>query len=303
MAFRVTDLLASQRFVANGAPSTVGSTGMPLVFAMNEASEHERSYEDIPYVSYEFPSAYRRQVLEGEPFVYYRGRKRRIGGRQPQVYLGVGIVGTVVPSQHHANRFICQIVDGSAFPFPVPFKDASGAPLEAGGARRGYYQRGVRRIPETAFQRILQAAGAQVATIEPVARPVSQARHMYARPETARAVEDYSRAAVQDQLLRQESGAVVVQMALNNPGYDLWTNTPGKRFIEVKGTQAQIPRFFLSEGERAFALKHTAEYALAVVYGIDLAAGTHRGIVWRRGALHANDRLTPHQWLGELDVA
>ena len=68
---------------------------MPLVFAMNDSSESSIEYADIPFVAYEYPVRYRKKIQPGRPFVYYRGRRRVGGGRQPQVYLGTGIVGDI----------------------------------------------------------------------------------------------------------------------------------------------------------------------------------------------------------------
>jgi hypothetical protein len=44
------------------------------------------------------------------------------------------------------------------FPEPVPFKDENGGPLEPGGSSRGYYQPGVRKIPEAVFLEIVSRA-------------------------------------------------------------------------------------------------------------------------------------------------
>jgi hypothetical protein len=117
---------------------------------MNEASESNLAYEDLPYVSYEYPVRYRRIVVPGTPFVYYRGRRTRRGGRQPQVYLGTGLIGDVRPSSR-TGRLICEIVEGEPFPAPLYFKDDQGFPLEPGGSRRGYYQPGVRDVDEATF--------------------------------------------------------------------------------------------------------------------------------------------------------
>lgn len=68
---------------------------MPLVFASNEETESGLSYDDRAGVSYEFPRMYRRLVVPGTRFLYYRGRRKVGGGRQPQVYFGSGLVGAI----------------------------------------------------------------------------------------------------------------------------------------------------------------------------------------------------------------
>lgn len=90
---------------------------MPLVLAMNDANQSDVSYEDIPYRSYEYPSRYRKRLVTGAPFVYYRGRQKVTGGRQPQVYLGAGVIGEISHSRNE-GRFVCEVLDGSRSPLP-----------------------------------------------------------------------------------------------------------------------------------------------------------------------------------------
>ena len=131
---------------------------MPLVFAENEASESGITYDDRTGVSYQYPRMYRRLIQPGERFLYYRGRKKRGGGRAPQVYFGTGVVGAIKIDPHDSTRLCCDVLDYRAFATPVPFKDSSGGYLEDGGSRRGYFQRGVRKISDTEFQRITTLA-------------------------------------------------------------------------------------------------------------------------------------------------
>lgn len=131
---------------------------MPLVFAENEATESGITYDDRTGVSYQYPRMYRRLIQPGERFLYYRGRKRSRGGRAPQVYFGTGIVGSTKIDPEDSSRLRCDVLDYRAFSTPVPFKDVSGRYLEDGGARRGYFQRGVRRISDAEFRRIIDLA-------------------------------------------------------------------------------------------------------------------------------------------------
>lgn len=77
-------------------------------------------------------------------------------------------------------------------------------------------------------------------------------------------------------------------MPPNNPGHDIQVDrgAAGVLYVEVKGTARAAPVFLMSETERAFSELHQADYELLVVYGIDLAAGTHRVRV-RPGAVTA----------------
>lgn len=90
---------------------------MPLALAMNEATESGIAYEDVAFVSYEFPVRCRSMITPGERFIYYRGRRRSTGVRQAQVYLGAGTIGAVRPSQF-PGRLVCE-VEGTPFATPV----------------------------------------------------------------------------------------------------------------------------------------------------------------------------------------
>jgi uncharacterized protein DUF3883 len=277
--------------------------GMPLVLAMNEASESGISYDDVPYVSYEYPRSYRRRLTEGAAFVYYRGRKKAAGGRHVPAYLGTGIVGSVRPSGN-SDRLVCQVLDGTPFSEPVPFKTDDGKYLEPGGSRAGYYVQGVRAISDEAFVDILARAkrdGAELPNPPKAPRSSPSARNsLYAAGETGREVEDYSREVAVEYLLTKYPGCTVCHMPRNNPGYDLATNQMSAQFVEVKGTQAGFARFAMSEGERRFAEENRDAYLLIVVYGVDLDAETHSGIATARAPLGASFQMEPIQWAGRL---
>ena len=135
---------------------------MPLVLTQNDATEWGHDYADVLGVLYEYPPEYHQLIRPGSEFVYYRGRRRQGGGTQPQVYLGVGRVGSIHPSPRE-GRLMCLIEDYAVFGEPVPFK-VDGRYLEPGatplGGRAGlYYRRGVRKIEPRVFQQICELGG------------------------------------------------------------------------------------------------------------------------------------------------
>src|SRR5262249_10568892 len=129
---------------------------MPLVLAENEATESGIHYQDRTGISYQFPKMYLRLIKPGERFVYYRGRKKVTGGRAPQVYFGIGIVGAVRVDPAHSGRYVCDVLDYTPFPSPVFFRRGPSQYLES-RAGRGYFQRGVRTISDTDFAAIVAA--------------------------------------------------------------------------------------------------------------------------------------------------
>lgn len=270
---------------------------MPVVLATGAATASGHDYADELGTSYEFPNQYRRSISEGDVFVYYRGRRRSGGGQQLQVYLGIGVIGAVGTGR--APRLLqCSIEQYRPFSPPVFFKRPDGSYFEPGGIRRGYFQPGVRRIPDEVWEAIAAAGG--VGPDEAIAVEIAPGR--YAPAAEARLVELVSRRAVLAALRLRPDVYDVIEMPLNNPGYDLRAETPaGSLYVEVKGTQSGIPTFFLSESERTFAVAHADAYLLAVVTDVVLPNETWGGIRYLSDPPDAdNSHLRPHQWRGQL---
>jgi hypothetical protein len=125
----------------------------------------------------------------------------------------------------------------------------------------------------------------------------------YASAPDARETERQSRKAVSELLTRFVPRIEIVEMATNNPGFDLETSADRFRFVEVKGTIKRLPTFFMSEGERKFGAAHSDAYLLAVVYGMDLANESHKDIALSRAPLPTGDLLNPYQWAGQLPAS
>ena len=273
---------------------------MPLVFAENEETESGITYQDRTGVSYQYPRAYRRIIRSGERFVYYKGRRKRGGGRAPQVYFGVGLVGPTAPDPSRQDHFVCEILDYRAFLVAVPFRDPAGAYLESGGARRGYFQRGVRSISEQDFARILAAAqaGAEVGTVLDFPRGQGPLMPAYASPEKLRALEAFAVRVALDELRRRSSGSTPEPQPRNNPGFDiLLRGSDPDLYVEVKGTERGAPLFFLTDGELEFSKHNPDRFRLIVVYDIQIDQGTYK-VYWHEGAISSEGgfRLRPVQW-------
>lgn len=271
---------------------------MPLILTSNEATASGHIYEDITGVSYEYPARYRNVITEGERFIYYRGRQLPSGGRQPQVYFGSGVIGPVRPSQNQPDYFVCEVLDYYAFNTPLYFKDPNGAYLESGGARLGYFQPGVRRISEAEYIGILGAASALSRDPDDVKPSSGGGQGAYASPNVARDVDVYAMQVVVEHLRGQFPGRPIETQLHNNPGFDIrvGTATDVICYVEVKGTQAPHPRFYLSEGERLFSEQHADMYMLVVVYAVDIARRDHKLFVHRGFISSERFELQPVQW-------
>ncbi len=271
---------------------------MALVFASNEASESGLKYDDRTGVAYEFPGArYRKLVQPGERFVYYRGRRRSDGTRQRQVYFGTGVVGKIAPSMR-AGCLVCEVLDFHEFVEPVPFRRTDGSHLEPEGQRRGYFQPGVRIIPEEVFEDILWSAERLVSTPPPALDRAPYAAPVYASSEGIRAVERFAVEMTMRRLEQLYPDEPIVELPPSNPGFDLRIGDPNRivRFVEVKGTRQHAVAFFLTEGERRFSIEHGDRYLLSVVTGIDLEYGNYNIMLHQGPVTRSTFRLTPVQW-------
>jgi len=300
--------------LVNSSPEIAGGTTlsvrrlMPLIFAENESTESGITYADRTGVVYQFPRMYSQIIREGERFIYYRGRRRHDGSRAPQVYFGRGIVGRIWEDEGAEDRFLCEILDFEPFPSPVPFKDAGGVYLETGGARRGYFQRGVRMISEDDFRRILTAAEVEVeaTAVDEEERLGGEAlsRHpRYASTADGKLVEEFAVRWAIEEIRRRYPEASIELQPRNNPGFDVLVRTgPGDStlFVEVKGSRGG-PRFFLTEGERQFAVTNGGRYRLIVVHEICLASGRCK-TYWHEGAvsIETGFQLKAVQWACEV---
>jgi Domain of unknown function (DUF3883) len=277
---------------------------MPLVFSENEATESGITYEDRTGIAYQYPTIYRRLIRPGERFVYYKGRRKRGGGRMPQVYFGAGIVGSVGPDPSHSGRMVCSVLDYWPFRTPVPFKEKTGGYFESGAERRGYFQRGVRVISEEDLERITEAAGKLGS--DPKSNesyplgPERRSGLAYASPDKILEVESFAIEAALKEIARRWEDVRVQVQPRNNPGFDILVR-PGEKvvYVEVKGTERCIPQFFITDGEIQFSVRHPSQFALLVIYGINRSSGAYK-ILWHDGAISDKTfKLKPVQWACE----
>lgn len=266
---------------------------MPIVLSTNEATASGHAYADITGAAYEHPRRYRRLITPGERFVYYRGRRLPGGGTRRQSYFGVGIIGDIVPSPNGQDRLVAEILDYRPFLREVGLKWGDGSYIEPGGTAGGrYYQVGVRRISDQVWSRLLDEG-----------RPsdAAPAAAAYASPETAAEVDAYAMRTAINHLRTRLPGARVRAMPHNNPGFDIEVDgETAIRFVEVKGTQASVPRFFITEGERQFARSNRLSYLLLIVYDIDRRSDRHLLLEHEAADLEDAFVLTPRQWVGTL---
>lgn len=266
---------------------------MPLIFATGAPTASGHAYEDIYGVQYEFPDRYKGLVVEGERFLYYRGKRGAPTGTGP-VYLGDGIVGKVRESTN-PGLWVAQVRDVTTFAKPLPFTDPNGNYLETGSTTPSNWTSGVRRTSDEVFSHIVQVG------MESSGDGPTGPTGFFADPKHAKEMERYS-VDVAMKLLAAEFGADnVKEMPPGNPGYDIEVaTTNGTLHVEVKGTVMPDPVFHLSEGQRKHGILQGELFRLVVVHGINVGEKSHLVRICRGDELAEQANLEPASWIGVL---
>ncbi|KYJ97042.1 DUF3883 domain-containing protein [Microbacterium sp. CH1] len=268
---------------------------MPIVLYTGEGpSRAGYVYDDRTGVSYEFPDRYLSMIQPGERFIYHR----------PGHYSGAGLIGPIRLSENASNS-VCEILDYKQFDVQVPLRGPDDHYYEAdpeSGRFGVFWSQGVRRVSESAYERMI-AAGWPDGTPGRDHATDTDGVPGYADAATALAVERYAVGIVLDLLHVEHPDVEVVEQARNNPGFDVRVGPAEDpvAFVEVKGTQAGEPVFWLTEGERKFSIANADRYELFVIAGIDLATPGAYRLHRRKGAVHGDGvTLEPSQWRGHL---
>lgn len=137
-----------------------------LVLVENEVTYEGRYdfWEDDTGVKYQFPNQYKKRVVSGRFFVYYRGVRRAEGKRGIPEYFGCGQIGEVwrdpAISQETPKRrwrWFCSIENYIPFSNPVPAKE-DGKTYENISSPMAW-RTGVREISFSVLNQILLRAG------------------------------------------------------------------------------------------------------------------------------------------------
>jgi hypothetical protein len=265
---------------------------VPLVLTTNAIVRNpDHQWNDVEGVQYHYPNQYKNKIVEGEPFIYYRGVHRPDGGRVPAEYFGRGRVGAIRadPATVGQSRpsWFCAIEDYEPFAPPVPARigEAFFEDIPA-----NMWRNGVRTISQQVFDQIVAAAGAtgpgQPALpaqapperieaedlIVPRARAVSVATAVssWRRSRRAREIGDWAERAVLEFIRQNLEPRSLVHRAANGetPGWDIdYEDASGELHrVEVKGTvAAAFTTIELTAGELRAARQHGEGYWLYLV--------------------------------------
>ncbi|MGH3726502.1 MAG: DUF3883 domain-containing protein [Mycobacterium sp.] len=263
---------------------------MPLVFTQNEVNLSGVEYADVVGEVYEYPARYRNLIRPGEQFVYYRGRRRSVG-TGPQVYFGSGIVNKISTV---GDLLRCSITNYQAFDRPVPFKDGDHylEPAANDSTQVGFYfQAGVRHIDQQAFGMICKVGLGE-----------SPRAPSYADAVQARQVDELAMTLALAEASRRWPDAEIRRMPHNNPGFDIEIlhQTGAIQYIEVKGTRASEPRFFITAGEVAYSHAHPDKFSIWIYHSMNLYSRAAALIEHDGPVAETSFELQPLQYLGRF---
>ncbi len=246
---------------------------MPLVFTQNEVSLNNLEYADVVGETYEFPTKYTNLVEPGEQFVYYRGRRREGGRSRTPEYFGTGIVGSVFTV---GSRLQCTITNFEPFDPPVPFKIGGQYREPVANTRNAvgfFFQQGVRRIDQSSFDSICEAG---LGSPQEPARPPAGRAPYYADPAGALLVDEIAMELAMKAAAARWPTNEIHKMPHNNPGFDIEIRDESGpiHYVEVKGTRAPDPRFFISSGEVEHSVKNAERYSIWIFHSMNTETRT-----------------------------
>lgn len=130
-----------------------------MFVVLSQKIDSESTYEDELFKRYHYPARYRRQLNEGDIFVYYQGNRY---DRSQRYYFGVGRVGKI--SATDEDNFYADLIDCQHFQQKIPIYLPDGGYIEQLGydtVRKSInppWQSSVRPLSQEAFDYILKAA-------------------------------------------------------------------------------------------------------------------------------------------------
>lgn len=115
---------------------------------------------------------------------------------------------------------------------------------------------------------------------------------------TGYAIDEFAMRVAIAHLYEQHPTDKITQQPYGTPGFDILVGTAESPTIcvKVKATQKPLPTFTLTEGERHFSIEKSRQYALALIYDINLKNETYQIKLHRGEITHKTFVMTPLHW-------
>ena len=140
-----------------------------MIVVLSQKIDSESTYEDELFKRYHYPARYRKQLHEGDIFVYYQGNRY---DKSQRYYFGAGRIGKI--SSTDEDNFYADLLDCQPFSIKVPIYLPDGGYIEQLGydtVRKSInppWQSSVRPLSQEAFDYILKAADSKFGMVVPV---------------------------------------------------------------------------------------------------------------------------------------
>lgn len=134
-----------------------------MIIILSQKIDTKSPYDgDEVFKTYHYPSRYRKQINEGDIFVYYQGDRY---DKSLRYYFGTGQIGKI--NQKDDNNFYAELVNTQRFDEKVPIYLPNGGYVEQLGyetVRKSMtppWQWSIRPLSETAYRYILAYSSAK----------------------------------------------------------------------------------------------------------------------------------------------
>lgn len=137
---------------------------MPVILTQHYSSS-DRVYDDVEFALYHYPRQYFSRVRPYDRFIYYRPLGRSSLRLDSKTYFGHGVLGQWWADPVRKDHRYVGLRQADRFPKLVPIYDLMGDYYETESNASPQFQSAVREISETAYWKILSAAGVKAQEI------------------------------------------------------------------------------------------------------------------------------------------
>lgn len=188
-----------------------------MIVILSQKVDTDSTYSDDLFKSYHYPAKYKKQLHEGDIFVYCQGNRH---DKSQRYYFGAGKIGRIRTSD--GENYYAELIESKRFPRTVPIYLPDGGYIEQMGyeeVRKSInppWQSSVRPLSKTAYEYILSVSGLE--------KP-----HAGAKDKSIETLKEMLKTAVRDFYVGGESRAIYqIQQIASEIADTLFGDNKGK---------------------------------------------------------------------------